>query len=171
MRAMATNFFWFIDDQIAGMARPGSYRSLKEDLEFIRRNGIEIVVSLTLDPLDNRETAGYDLEIFHIPLADGSAPTTAQIERFIGYVRYGLARGKKILVHCGAGYGRTGTMLACYLVSRGVPAGDAIARVREKRPQAIENMQQEKSVFEYERYLKGKKAPRRGAKKSAEGGR
>ncbi|KAG8509908.1 Dual specificity protein phosphatase 23 [Galemys pyrenaicus] len=53
-------------------------------------------------------------------------------------------------VHCALGLGRTGTMLACYLVKdRGLAAGDAIAEIRRLRPGSIETYDQEKAVFQF----------------------
>jgi len=154
MRTMPSNFFWFSGDMIAGMERPGTYSSLEEDLAFLKHTGMEIVISLTTDPLQKLAADRYDFELFHIPIADGAAPTIAQIEHFVNYLNYGLRDGKKILVHCGAGYGRTGTMFACYLVSLGATAEGAIKEMRKKMPLAIENTQQEARIVDYERYLK-----------------
>lgn len=54
------------------------------------------------------------------------------------------------------GCGRTGTMLACYLVSKeGYSAEEAIAEVRRRRRYSIETRTQEKAVLEFERSLKG----------------
>lgn len=53
-------------------------------------------------------------------------------------------------VHCALGFGRTGTMLACYLVKeRRLAAGDAIAEIRRLRPGSIETFEQEKAVFQF----------------------
>jgi len=154
MRTMPSNFFWFSGDMIAGMERPGTHCSLKEDLVFLKQKGIEIVISLTTDPLQRLAADRYDFEFFHIPIADGGAPSFDQIEQFVNYLNYGLRNGKKTLVHCGAGYGRTGTMFACYLVNRGATAEGAIREMRKKMPLAIENRQQEERIVEYERYVK-----------------
>jgi protein tyrosine phosphatase domain-containing protein 1 len=51
--------------------------------------------------------------------------------------------GKKVLVHCHAGKGRTGIVIACYLIYKyHICAQDAAAKVREKRKGAIENKDQ-----------------------------
>jgi atypical dual specificity phosphatase len=139
------------------MERPGAYCPLDADLDFLKRQGIEIIVSLTIDPLRPFVGDRADFEFFHIPIPDGAAPSIEQIEQLVNYLTYGLRDGKKIVVHCGAGYGRTGTMLACYLVSRGMHAAEAIVEIRKKMPLAIENRWQEERIAEYELYLKGKK--------------
>jgi atypical dual specificity phosphatase len=154
---MPSNFFWLSGGAIAGMERPGAYCFLDDDLAFLKRQGIEIVISLTIDPLRPFVGDRSDFEFFHIPVPDGAAPSIEQIEQLLNYLTYGLRDGKKIVVHCGAGYGRTGTMLACYLVNCGMTAEEAIREIRKKMPLAIENRRQEERIADYERYLKEKK--------------
>lgn len=147
------NFAWFIQDEIAVMGRPGGLNELEDDLLFLRRHGIEKVLSLTLDPIDEHQLARFSLEAVHIPIPDGSAPAVGQIDEFVSGVKKWISAGKKVVVHCGAGYGRSGTMLACYLVGRGCTSAEAIRRVRQFRPRAIETREQEGAVADYELHL------------------
>jgi atypical dual specificity phosphatase len=55
-----------------------------------------------------------------------------------------------VAVHCLAGIGRKGTFLASYLVLCGADADQAIAEVRAKRPESIENAEQEEAVHQFE---------------------
>ena len=59
-----------------------------------------------------------------------------------------------VLVHCGAGLGRSGTVAAAYLVKCGYEPKAAIARVREVRPFSIETREQEQSVSDYAERLR-----------------
>ena len=59
---------------------------------------------------------------------------------------------QKVYVHCHAGYGRTGTVIASYLVfAKKVSAAEAIEIVRGKRPKSIQNKDQAKFVDQFEK--------------------
>ena len=60
-----------------------------------------------------------------------------------------------VVVSCKAGQGRTGTVLACYLVHTGYGAKDAIERVRSLRSGSIQSPHQQDFVYMYEERLKG----------------
>lgn len=147
---MPRNFSWLIQDEIAGMAHPASTIN---DFESLRDDGIDAIVSLTENPLNKPLIEEFGFEYIHIPIEDLSVPTMEQIEDFIAFASRMRNEGKKIVVHCGAGIGRTGTMLACYLVSKGYTAEESIAEVRLKRPGSIETNEQVEIVYRYERNL------------------
>ena len=151
---MPRNFSWVIQDEIAGMARPVSVVS---DLEFLKDNGIEAIVSLTGLPLHKTLIEEFGFEYKHIPVADLTSPTQEQIEEFVTFVNNLISSKKKIVVHCDAGIGRTGTMLACYLVNKGRSAKNAITEVRKKRPGSIETMEQEETIEKYEEKVQKKR--------------
>ncbi len=144
------NFSWLIQDEIAGMARP---MSMVADLEFLKDNGIEAIVSLTEVPLHKTLIEEFGFEYKHIPIVDLSTPTQEQIEEFATFVNSLISSKKRIVVHCDAGIGRTGTMLACYLVNKGYSARKAILEVRNKRPGSIETAEQEDTIIKYEERL------------------
>jgi diketogulonate reductase-like aldo/keto reductase len=62
-----------------------------------------------------------------------------------------INQSKPVLVHCGEGKGRTGTVLGAYLVKHGLSADEAIRSVREKRPGSIQTVEQEKALEELEK--------------------
>ncbi len=144
---MIRNFSWLIEGEIAGMAKPASS---VYDFEFLKDNGFEAVVSLSEFSLSEVLIEEFGFTVKHIPVRDFEAPTLEQIEDFVAFAENARSEGKKLVVHCDAGIGRTGTMLACYLVSKGYNAADAIEEVRAKRPGSLETIEQEEVVLKYE---------------------
>ncbi|MFN3467322.1 MAG: dual specificity protein phosphatase 23 [Candidatus Brocadiales bacterium] len=145
---MSRNFSWLLPDEIAGMARPASAVT---DFEFLKELGIDAIVSLTEHPLQKAFLEEFGFEYKHVPVEDLTAPSLEQIDEFVRFATKICGEGKKLVVHCGAGIGRTGTMLACYLVHKGYSAQHAIQEVRRKRPGSIETPEQEKIIALYEK--------------------
>ncbi|MCC5877512.1 MAG: dual specificity protein phosphatase family protein [Candidatus Sumerlaeia bacterium] len=151
---MLRNFCYVVDDVLAGSALPGDWGNLADDLQEARDSGITAIVSLTEKSLPAAVFKEYGLDHLHLPIEDFTPPTMEQVKRFVAYVNKIKEGGKgSTLVHCRAGIGRTGTMLACYLVSTGMSAEDAIDRIRNLRPGSIETFDQEFIVREYAKSL------------------
>lgn len=142
-------FSWVIDNQVAGMARPGSGRPLDADLLYLREQGVDVLVSLTEKPVDPEALGRHGIEGKHIPVPDFHAPTQEQLDVYVNDVEAWTSAGRQVGTHCGAGLGRTGTFLAALLVSRGKDAEEAIAEVRRLRPGSIETEEQEQAVRDF----------------------
>ena len=150
--------FSFVDEHVCGSARIMS----KRDLEWLRMNGIDAVLALTESPAPSTWLENSGLEYRHVPVKNHTAPSLAQLDESVDFIEDNIQNGKKTLVHCAAGKGRTGTIIAAYLCRKNsVSAEDAMRSVREKRPGSIEGgarAGQEKVVIEYCDLLKNKKA-------------
>jgi atypical dual specificity phosphatase len=131
-------FSWIEKPLLAGMARPSS----PEELTWLREQGIEVLVCLTEDRLRRDWVEQANLLVFHEPLEDMEAPTQDQLDRIVSAIVRAIDRNMGVGVHCGAGLGRTGTVLAAYLVSKGQSAANAIAKIRRLRPGSIETEEQ-----------------------------
>jgi atypical dual specificity phosphatase len=65
-----------------------------------------------------------------------------QATEFVRFVNEQRKAQRPVAVHCEAGLGRTGTMLALYLIAQGDDAGTAILRIREVEKVAVETSRQ-----------------------------
>lgn len=157
--AASLNFSWLLDGQLAGSAAP----MLVEDLEFLHAQGIRALVRLAcpgrddfvIDASDVREVG---LEDLHIPVEDFQAPDQEQIDRALSFIVGHLGEGKPVAVSCGAGCGRTGTILACFLIIEGYSADDALKFLISKRPCSNEIVrrtpEQKAAIYDFERRFK-----------------
>jgi atypical dual specificity phosphatase len=143
-------FSWVEKPLLAALARPGS----PEDLQWLRQQGIEVLLSLTEEPLYRHWTNDAGLLVYHEPLEDMEPPTQEQLDRCVSAITRALSKNLAVAVHCGAGLGRTGVVLAAYLVSRGMSAPAAIAKVRKLRPHSIETTEQAESIEQYAQRLR-----------------
>jgi atypical dual specificity phosphatase len=137
-------FSWIIPGKLAGMERPGLLSELEEDLRFLKDAGIDIIINLEESPFNY---GGF--EVKHIPINDFKAPRLSDFEEFVKFVYTKIESGKRILVHCHAGMGRTNLMLAGYLVYSGMKPDDALDIVKEKRPFQSINEEQKEAIKEY----------------------
>jgi hypothetical protein len=70
------------------------------------------------------------------PVPDLHAPNLAAAVALLAELRRRIAAGERLLVHCGAGIGRAGTIAAGLLVTMGLPLATALATVAAHRPMA-----------------------------------
>lgn len=147
------NFSWTIPGKLAGSSKPGARNPEEEDLRFIASQGIRAILTLTHTPCQPELLHKYQLIARHDPIGDFMAPNFQQIERGVSFIERHIELNEPVLVHCRAGYGRTGTMLACYLVKRGMSASQAIGEIRHQRPGSIEVKSQVRAIEMYWRKL------------------
>jgi atypical dual specificity phosphatase len=142
-------FSWVVGKRLAGMPRPGARRALEHDIGFLEHEGVDLLVSLTEEPTDPGVLADHGIDALHIPVKDFTAPTMDQMNTFVNAVRARHADGQAVGIHCTAGLGRSGTMLAAYFVSEGMTAEQALAEIRRLRPGSVETAAQERAIADY----------------------
>jgi ADP-ribosylglycohydrolase/protein-tyrosine phosphatase len=141
-------------------AASGSWaRDLELDLKVIKDWGAVAVVTAMeeaelrrfgVSDLGKRAEA-LDFEWHHLPMPDGDIPADSfeTLWTYSGHrPREHLRAGRKILVHCRGGLGRTGTIASRLLIELGSKPEKAISDVRKARPGAIETAAQERYVRE-----------------------
>jgi atypical dual specificity phosphatase len=138
------NFSWIVKGELAAMGWP---RRPERAAEELRSRGIGAIVNLTPRPWPGEALGGMDY--LWLPVQDFGTPTGDQAEQFIQFCEERVAEGRAVAVHCLAGRGRTGTLVACYMVHRGIEADEAIRHIRRLRPGSIETESQEQFVRQF----------------------
>jgi atypical dual specificity phosphatase len=143
--AEPTGFVWIEDGRLAGSGLPASASQVR----WLSQKGIGAILTLTERPLPEEWTRDIPIVTDHVPMADHSPPDAGSLDRAVGIISGRLAEGRNVVVHCLAGEGRTGCVLAAYLISKKrMTAADAIAQLREIKPEFVER-RQEHAVEEY----------------------
>lgn len=145
-----TGFVWVEGGRLAGSGYPASRAQVK----WLAKSGIRSVLTLTPKPLPASWTEGLDLVIGHVAMVDHAAPSVEAMAKGVRFITDQLRQGRPVAVHCLAGEGRTGCVLAAFLISeRKIGGEEAIKTLRMVKPRFVERAQ-EKSVYEYDRAMK-----------------
>ena len=144
-------FYWMIDNVLAGCSRPGVGRDadVDRDLTALRGYGIGALLTLTETPLPRGALERHGIHGLHLPVDDFQAPTTTQMLDALAFLDNARVAGTAVAVHCLAGQGRTGTVLAAYLIRGGLSSEQAIAEVRAICPGAIESSPQTAALADW----------------------
>jgi atypical dual specificity phosphatase len=139
----ASAFRWLIKGRLAGTSRPGLLRNLDEDLRGLAAVGIGVLVTLEERlTVDVSLTESFALHAAFFPIPDMGAPTCQAAFRFCQEISQWLGQGLAVALHCRAGLGRTGTMLAAYLIYDGRTAIEALERARTINPGWVQSEEQ-----------------------------
>ena len=146
------NFSWVLGESLAGTRVP----IVQDEVEYLKKKGVDAIVRLTERSFSGVQSSvleSHGITDYVEPIPDYSAPTQEQIIRILTFSAKYIIEGKTVAMACGAGRGRTGTLLACALVMNGYPAKLAITQVRRLRPPSIESGDQENSIITFQSLL------------------
>ena len=142
------NFSWLIEDKLAGSAIPTSI----DEVQWVIEQGIKSIVTVREEPLDDEWVK--DVNYLHIMSNDMGVPEFTDLVSTVDFIQRRITNNEPVMVHCLAGLGRTGTILASYLIKyQNMSADEAIQKVREERPGSIQSYPQEEIIFRFSKSL------------------
>jgi atypical dual specificity phosphatase len=147
--AMATRFVgprdfrWMIHNRLGGLPRPGIVAALAHDLAGLCRLGVTTLVTLEeTETVPRAELRAAGISSLHFPIVDMEAPQLQIAAEWCRQIASRLDGGEVIAMHCRAGQGRTGTMLASQLIWAGATAIDALDLARAINPRWVTSCEQ-----------------------------
>ena len=127
-----TNFSWLIEEKLAGCGIPTSL----DEFEWLLDQGVKSIVTMTENSLPDAWTQKIDY--LHVPTAYFHAPNMEEIDSAVEFIQNQIQNNQSVMVHCAAGLGRAGTILACYFIKyKKLSAIQAIKNIRDERPGSI----------------------------------
>lgn len=112
------------------------------ELDSIRNQGIGAIMNLCMEIKELvrlEEKQGF--EVYFLPIRDEGFPDLAELEKALDWLDECIYLGKKVLIHCRFGIGRTGTVVYSYLLRKGYNTRSAAKKMRGIRSQPTEQPQ------------------------------
>jgi atypical dual specificity phosphatase len=153
-----TNFSWVIPKKLAGSGLPSSY----DHLLWLAKNDIKTVVTVREIPLPDAwikkiHSLNLTLDSVFLKTDDYNSPTVYELFDVVDYIDNQINKNKPVVVHCAAGKGRTGTVLAAYLIKKdGLDVYSAIKKIRSLRPGSIQSEVQKITINHFYNYINQK---------------
>jgi atypical dual specificity phosphatase len=145
-----TGFSWLEPGRLAGTPLPGVVHDIDIDLAALKRVGITQLITLTERDLPQEPLRRHGLTNLHLPIRDHEAPSVGQIQMLLKRMEKLIAQGEVLAVHCLAGRGRTGTVLAAWWIREGLTAQESLRRVRLLDAHYVQSAEQEAFLQRYE---------------------
>ena len=147
-----TNFSWLIESSLAGSGIPTTF----DEFTWICDQGVKSIVTMTEEPLPQNWIK--EINYLHVPTTDMTSPDLDSIDSAVDFINEQITTKQPVMVHCAAGLGRAGTILACYFVKyKNLSADVAIQKIRDERPGSIQSEVQEIAIHMYEKELESNK--------------
>ncbi len=157
---MYTDVFWCetpVTGVVGIMPRPRGGDWLEGEIKNFTEQGVNVIVSLlTLDEVIELQLSDeqglchqHGIEFFSVPVDDRCIPETIrEIQTVVTILNQRIADGKKVVIHCRQGIGRSGLLAASVLTSFGVSANEAFRRIELSRGRSVPDTQEQREWVE-----------------------
>ncbi|MAQ14002.1 MAG: hypothetical protein CMN30_04300 [Sandaracinus sp.] len=146
---LPSHFRWYVPGRLGGMGTPGLLQDVECDLRALQQAGVRTLLSLTEEPFRHPTLGERRIYVRHFGIRDMDVPPLARTASLCRDIARLVDQGERVVVHCRAGLGRTGTILAAYHVWCGDDPERAIQRVRDISPRSIQTTGQERFVTRF----------------------
>ena len=129
--------YWVIPGRLLAGEYPGAtdHDEARAKLRRVRDAGVTLFLDLTEEDelIPYEALLDEDLRAIRMPIRDLSTPSREEMTRILDVIDSELEAGSVVYVHCYGGIGRTGTVVGCHLVRRGMSGADAIETIARWR--------------------------------------
>ena len=167
---MSTELHW-VDGpwpgKLALASRPRGGDWLEDEMAAWRRSGIDTVLSLLTPDEEQdldleqeaRDVKSRGMRFVTLPIPDRQVPSSeSEVSAVLDRIDADLSAGKKVVVHCRQGVGRSGLVAACLLLAKGVSPETAIKTISAARGTPVpETAEQRRWIDHYATVLSGTK--------------
>ncbi len=110
-----------------------------ENWQAVHDKGISVVIDLEGDVDHGVPTAADQFLYVYLPIHDGDLPNLDRLHAVADLGAALVAKGHRVLSHCGMGLNRSALVAALVMMRGGMSAVRAVAQLRERRPGALFN--------------------------------
>jgi hypothetical protein len=134
------NSYWVIPSRLLAGEYPAAFgeERIRRRLDAFLEAGLDTFINLTggnelpdYAPALRERAAYHDkkVAVLPFPIADFGLPSRQQMTALLDAIDQSLEAGRNIYLHCWGGIGRTGTVVGCFLVRRGLSGDQALAQI------------------------------------------
>jgi hypothetical protein len=127
--AWRPEFDWILRSLAVGASFPPGVAA-----QIAREGGVGAVIDVRIEDSDHpEELSASGLRFLHLPTEDACAVSQDMLDEGVAFAREAAADGRKLLIHCQHGIGRSALVALCVLVDRGHPPLAALALAKDAR--------------------------------------
>lgn len=132
------DFHWLTDELAVGGCFPA-----ERTPELACNHGIGAIVDLREEASDDAEQLGAaGIDFLHLPTPDLEPASAEMLEQGVRFARDHIDRGRKVLIHCQHGIGRSALLSLCVLVDQGMEPLEALKRAKDSRERVSPSLSQ-----------------------------